>query len=490
MLFNSLEFIIFVLVVFILYWLVIDKNLKLQNILLLLASYVFYGWWDWRFLCLLILLSFLNYSIGIRIDSNEIYRKKKIWLIIGLFIDIGILCVFKYFNFFIDSFVDFVSIFGYSLQKSTLRIILPLGISFYIFISLSYIIEIFKKNLKANRNIVEVLLSLSFFPIILAGPIQRPSSLLPQISIKREFNYDLVADGLRQILWGLFAKTVIADNLVIYVNDIFLNYSNYSGSSLLFGAIFYSVQIYADFSGYSNVAIGVAKLFGFTLMRNFAYPYFSRDITEFWKKWHISLTTWFRDYLFLPISFAISWRIKNGKVFFIKTDLFIYIVASTIVWFLTGLWHGANYTFIVWGMINGFYLIIYHIQKRPRNRLLKKLGISKNHSLIVIIETLITLFIVMLAWVIFRADNVNQALMFINKMFSKSLFHFPEVNPAIFIFLTIVFVLSEWLQRNKQHALQIDKIKYRIIRWGIYFGTIVLILYAGGSQQDFIYFQF
>jgi alginate O-acetyltransferase complex protein AlgI len=490
MLFNSIEFAIFLPVVFLLYWFVVNKNLKVQNILLLLASYFFYGWWDWRFLFLLLLISFLNYFIGIRIDKNEIDKKKKIWLIASLIINIGILGVFKYYNFFIDSFIHLISLFGYDLPKSSARIVLPLGISFYVFLSLSYIIDIYKKQLNANENVVEVLLTLSFFPIILAGPIQRPSSLLPQIVEKREFKYDQAVDGLRQILWGLFVKIAIADNLAPLTDDIFLNFSVYSGSTLLIGSVFYTIQIYADFSGYSNIAIGTAKLFGFRLMRNFDYPYFSRDITEFWKKWHISLTTWFRDYLFLPISFAISWRIKHERVIFIKADLFIYIVASIITWFLIGLWHGANYTFIIWGMIQGFFLILYQWQRNPRKKLFKKIGINNNNAIVVLIETFITLIIVNMAWVVFRSNTIQQSIEYLNGIFSLSLFSFPQVFPKTAILTSIIFILTEYVQRNKQHALQIESIKYRLIRWGIYFGIVFIILLFGGGTQKFIYFQF
>jgi len=462
----------------------------MQSCFLLLAGYFFYGWWDWRFLFLLILVSIINYLIGIRIDINEENRKRKIWLITGLVINISILGVFKYYNFFVDSFIDLISMAGYDLQGSTVNIVLPLGISFYTFLSLSYLLDIYKKNLTANRNVIEVLLSLSFFPIILAGPIQRPSSLLPQIATKREFNYPRAVDGLRQILWGLFVKIVIADNLAPHVEDIFLNYSDYSGSTLLSGAFFYAIQIYADFSGYSNIAIGTASLFGFSLMRNFDYPYFSRDITEFWKKWHISLTSWFRDYLFLPISFAISWKIKKERVIFIRTDLFIYIVASTITWFLTGLWHGANYTFIVWGMIHGFFLIIYQWQRKPRKKLFKILRISNNNIIVVAIETFITLLIVILAWVVFRSSTIQQSAEYLRGIFSSSLLSFPQVFPKTAILTTIIFILAEFVQRNKKHALQIEKIKYRLLRWGIYFGIVLMILLFGGGNQKFIYFQF
>jgi alginate O-acetyltransferase complex protein AlgI len=500
MLFNSIEFAIFLTIVFLLYWFVINKSLKAQNILLLIASYVFYGWWDWRFMFLLALLSLANYLIGIGIENNETNRKGKIWLITGLITNLGVLGVFKYYNFFIDSFIDLVSLVGYNLPRSTTKIILPVGISFYVFLSLSYIIDIYKKNLKAYRNVVEVLLTLSFFPIILAGPIQRPASLLSQITKKREFNYDQAVDGLRQILWGLFAKVVIADKLTIYVDDIFQDFYGYSGSTLLLGALFFTIQIYADFSGYSNMAIGIAKLFGFSLIQNFAYPYFSRDITEFWKRWHISLTTWFRDYLFLPISFSISWRIKKERVFFIRTDQFIYIIASSITWFLIGLWHGANYTFIIWGVINGFFLIIYHLQRKPRKRLFKKLGINNNNSVIIGIETLITLIIIVIAWIFFRAESIAHAFQYLNGIFSPSLFRISILDlkllsvGAEIIYTTItmlIFIILEWFQRDKQHALQFKDNQINIIlRWSIYYSIILLIIYFHGSQQSFIYFQF
>lgn len=491
MLFNTIEFAIFLPIVFLIYWFVVDNHLKLQNILLLLASYFFYGWWDWRFLFLLFSVSICNYFIGIMINKNEIITKKKVWLISGLIINIGILVVFKYYNFFIDSFIDLVSLIGYKLPRSTTKIIIPLGISFYVFLSVSYIIDIYKKNLKADKKIIEVLLTLSFFPIIIAGPVQRPSLLLPQIANKREFNYNQAVAGLRQILWGLFAKIVIADKLAIHVDNIFANISNYRGSTLLIGTIFYTLQIYADFSGYSNIAIGTSKLFGFNLMRNFAYPYFSRDITEFWKKWHISLTNWFRDYLFLPISFAISWRIKNEKTFFFKTEMFIYILASFITWFLIGLWHGANYTFIIWGMIHGMFLIIYQWQKKPRKKLLKKIGINNDHILVIILETIITLIVVMIAWIFFRSDSIHQAFIYITRMLSPSLFKLPQVFPLRIILVTGLFLLSEWLQRHKEHALEIENIKYRYIRWTIYYSLVILILlYFGDSQQNFIYAQF
>ncbi len=490
MLFTSFEYAIFLPIVFLFYWFLVHKNLRRQNILLLAASYTFYGWWDYRFLLLLISITVFNYFVGLGLDLSNNSGKRKFLLITGLIINIGILCIFKYFNFFVDSFIDFISLFGYTVPKSSIRIILPLGISFYTFLSLSFIIDIYKKNLKANKNLIEVLLSLSFFPIILAGPIQRPSSLLPQISQKRTFNYEKAVDGLRQILWGLFVKIAVADNLAPEVDKIFQNYSDFNSSTLFLGIVFYTLQIYADFSGYSNIAIGTAKLFGFDLMRNFTYPYFSRDITEFWKKWHISLTTWFRDYIFLPISFSLSFKISKERVMFIKKDQFIYIIASIITWFLTGLWHGPSYSFILWGLINGFFLIIYRLQLKPRKKLFKKLGINNESKTLVGLETIITLAIVMLAWIFFRTDNPRQALSYIQGMSTLSFFSMPQLMPVKAIFFSMIFIVSEWIQRNKVHALQLDKVEWPLLRWLIYLGCICLMLFLGGGYQKFIYFQF
>jgi alginate O-acetyltransferase complex protein AlgI len=491
MLFNSIGFAIFLPIVFIIYWFVTSKNLVIQNSFFLFASYIFYSWWDWRFLFILVIISILNYLVGININNTEKERNRKSWFIAGILINIGVLGVFKYYNFFIDSFIDLASLIGYYLPRSTTNIILPVGISFYVFLSLSYIIDIYKKNLVANNNLVEVLLALSFFPIILAGPIQRPISLLNQIAVKREFNYDQAVDGLKQILWGLFAKVVIADKVAQHVNNIFSNYSEYSGSTLAMGAVLYSVQIYADFSGYSNMAIGIAKLFGFSLMQNFSYPYFSRDITEFWKKWHMSLTTWFRDYLFLPISFTISWKIRYGKVLLIKTDQFIYIVASIITWFLIGLWHGPRYTFIIWGMIHGSFLIIYQLQKTPRKKLLRRIGINNKHIAIVLGETLITLFIIVIAWVFFRAASLHEALNFLNQTFSKSLFTIPEVRPKMTLLAVFLFFIIEWFGRENQYATALLGAKWiKPLRWAFYYSIIICIFYFGGRQQEFIYFQF
>jgi len=365
------------------------------------------------------------------------------------------------------------------------------GISFYTFLSLSYIIDIQRKTLKANKNVAEVLLSLSFFPIILAGPIQRPASLLPQIGKKREFNYAQAVDGLKQLLWGLFTKVVIADNLAVFVDELFLNYSNYSGSTLFIAAIFYTIQIYADFSGYSDMAIGIAKLFGFSLMRNFAFPYFSRNIMEFWKRWHISLVSWFRDYVFLPFSFAVSWRLKGEKVLFIRNELFIYILASGVVWFLTGLWHGANYTFIIWGIIHGLFLVLYKWQTRPRKRLLKKFKISNKNTVLVVIEPLLTLFIVIMAWIFFRASSIEQAVGIFSEIFSSSLFLAPIKFPKYLLILLLGFIVIEWIGRSNNYAIEkMPFSRHRIVRWSFYYIILAVMFVYSGEGQPFIYFQF
>lgn len=495
MLFNSIEFAIFLPVVFILYWFITNRNLRLQNLLLLVSSYIFYAWWDWRFLFILFFISLANYSIGLLIQKNDTVRIKKIWLISGIIANIGVLSYFKYFDFFIDGFINLFSTIGLTLQKPSLNIILPLGISFYIFLSLSYIIDIYQNKFKACGNIIDVLLTLSFFPIILAGPIQRPVSLLPQIQKKRIFDYNFAVDGLRQILWGLFMKIVIADNCAVHANNIFQNYINFNGSTLLLGGVFYTIQIYADFAGYSEIAIGVSKLFGFELMRNFAYPYFSRDITEFWRRWHISLTTWFRDYIYLPIAYSLTRKISNKKTLYVKTDLFIYIISISITWVLTGLWHGANYTFIVWGFINGFLLIVYQILKKPRKRFLKNHNISNNNFILTGFEYIFTLLLIIIAWIVFRSENIGQAFSYISGIFSISLFSIPQFNGMrmglIALILSMVFLVIEWIGREQKYAIaQIGLRWKRPVRYAFYYAIIVAIFLFTGKEQQFIYFQF
>lgn len=320
MLFNSIDFAIFLPIVFILYWFVTEKNLKLQNFLIVIASYLFYGWWDWRFLSLILFSTLVDYSVGLKLKDEEKQNKRKILLWISLLVNLGFLGFFKYYNFFLENFTTAFSFFGTEINANSLNIILPVGISFYTFQTLSYTIDVYKRKLEPTKNYIAFSAFVSFFPQLVAGPIERATSLLPQFYKKRSFNYSKAVDGMRQILWGLFKKVVIADNCAEYANLIFNNSDNYSGSTLIVGAIFFTFQIYGDFSGYSDIAIGTSRLFGFDLKRNFAFPYFSRDIAEFWRRWHISLSTWFRDYLYIPLggSRGGTWmKVRNTFIIFI-----------------------------------------------------------------------------------------------------------------------------------------------------------------------------
>ena len=356
MLFNSLDFAVFLPIFFILYWYVTNKNLQLQNFLIVIASYIFYGWWDWRFLFLIFFSSITDYIIGkaLQVTEKEKYRKFLLWF--SIVTNVGFLGFFKYYNFFLDSFVSAFSFFGKSISVNSLDIILPVGISFYTFQTLSYTIDVYKRKLEPAKDIISFLAFVSFFPQLVAGPIERATNLLPQFYKKRVFEYDKAVDGMRQMLWGLFKKVVIADNCAEYANIIFNNYTDFSGSTLVLGAIFFTFQIYCDFSGYSDMAIGMSRLFGFNLMKNFAFPYFSRDIAEFWRKWHISLTTWFRDYLYIPLGGS------KGSISKVIRNTFIIFLVS-------GFWHGANWTFIIWGLLNALYFLPFLLTKRNRKNL-------------------------------------------------------------------------------------------------------------------------
>jgi D-alanyl-lipoteichoic acid acyltransferase DltB (MBOAT superfamily) len=356
MLFNSIDFAIFLPIVFFLYWFVTNKNLRLQNLLIVLASYVFYGWWDWRFLTLIVFSTFVDYTVGLRLKKENSQLKRKILLWTSILVNLGFLGFFKYYNFFLDNFITAFSFFGQEIQGNSLNIILPVGISFYTFQTLSYTIDVYKKKLEPTSDFIAFSAFVSFFPQLVAGPIERASNLLPQFYSKRDFDYTKAVDGLRQILWGLFKKIVIADNCAEYANQIFNNSADMNGSTLVLGALFFTIQIYGDFSGYSDIAIGTARLFGFNLMRNFAFPYFSRDIAEFWRRWHISLSTWFRDYLYIPLGGS-----RGGTWMKVRNTFIIFIVS--------GFWHGANWTFIVWGALNAIYFLPLLLTNNNRNHL-------------------------------------------------------------------------------------------------------------------------
>ena len=478
MFFNSLDFVIFLPIVFILYWFFTNRNLKLQNALIVAASYVFYGWWDWRFLSLIIFSTLVDFFLGLQLSKQEVPKKRKLLLGISLFINLGLLGFFKYFNFFIDSFVGAFSFFGLEWSGTSLNIILPVGISFYTFQTLSYTIDVYRNQLKPTKDIVAFAAFVSFFPQLVAGPIERATNLLPQFYKKREFDYTNAVDGLRQILWGLFKKVVIADNCAVYANMIFNDSVDYSGSTLLLGAIFFTFQIYGDFSGYSDIAIGTSRLFGFNLMQNFAFPYFSRDIAEFWRRWHISLSTWFRDYLYIPIGGS-----RGGTLMKIRNTFIIFIVS--------GFWHGANWTFIVWGALNAIYFLPLLLSNRNRNNM----SIIAEGRMLPSIKELIavfsTFFLTVLAWIFFRSSDVSQAFSILNEIFSLSLFSLPMLLPKSVFALLFFFLVLEWIGRRGQYGLERFGLKWKpIFRHGMYYCLIVLILWFGGSEQEFIYFQF
>ena len=478
MLFNSIEFAIFLPIVFLLYWFVTNKNLKAQNVLILASSYIFYGWWDWRFLSLIIFSSFVDYYVGIGLGKTEIPQKRKILLWTSIFVNLGFLGFFKYFNFFSESFAEAFTLFGSHLDATRLNIVLPVGISFYTFQTLSYSIDVYKRKLEPTKDIISFFAFVSFFPQLVAGPIERASNFLPQFYKKRQFEYNKAVDGMRQILWGLFKKIVIADNAAMYANDIFNNYQDYSGSTLLLGAVFFAFQIYGDFSGYSDIAIGTSRLFGFNLMQNFAFPYFSRDIAEFWRRWHISLSTWFRDYLYIPL---------GGS----RGDTWMKVRNIFIIFLVSGFWHGANWTFLAWGFLNALFFLPLLLTKQNRTitNTVAEGKILPNPK--EVLQMGFTFFLTTIAWVFFRADSIKIAFLYIQRLFSKSLLSIPEVHPRYLIFLLFLFILVEWFQRNKKHALEMDAAKIPVYaRYLSYFSIALIIFFYGGSQQEFIYFQF
>lgn len=478
MLFNSIEFALFLPTVFVLYWSIFKGNLKIQNAFLLIVSYIFYGWWDWRFLSLIIFSSTVDYFVGLGLGKFEKPAARKILLAISVIVNLGFLGFFKYYNFFAESFAQAFTLFGQSFDAGRLNIILPVGISFYTFQTLSYSIDVYRKKLKPTKDPLAFFAYVSFFPQLVAGPIERATNLLPQFFSQRNFDYEKATDGLRQILWGLFKKMVIADNCAYLVNEIYSGAESHTGSTLLMATFLFAFQIYGDFSGYSDIAIGTARLFGFDLMKNFAFPYFSRDIAEFWRRWHISLTTWFRDYLYIPLGGS-----RDGKFRTIRNIFIIFIVS--------GFWHGASWTFIFWGFLNALYFIPLLLLNRNRQNLDTA---SKGRIIPTLKDSVsisITFGLTMLAWIFFRADTITQGFSILRKIFSTSLFTFPDRFSGRIILLIIALVIVEWLQRDKEHGLDFSGRKIPIVlRYLIYYAVILSILIFTGKTQEFIYFQF
>lgn len=478
MLFNSLGFALFLPVVFLLYWFGAKGNLKLQNRLLLLSSYFFYGCWDYRFLFLLIFSTLLDYYSGIKISEAQSKKVKVFWLWLSIGINLGFLAVFKYFNFFVESFADGISLLGFKPSFLTLNVLLPVGISFYTFHGLSYIIDIYKNRIKAERNFIDYSLFVSFFPLLVAGPIERATHLLPQIKRERNFDTSKAVDGLRQILWGLFKKIAIADNCAEYANTIFNHSSEYSGSTLILGALFFTFQIYCDFSGYSDIALGTARLFGIDLLKNFAFPYFSRDIAEFWRRWHISLSTWFRDYLYIPL---------GGS----KGSILSKVRNTFIIFLVSGFWHGANWTFIVWGLLNALYImpsILFETNRKNLDVVAQGRSFPNAKEIIAMGGTFI---LTMIAWVFFRAKDLHHAFEYLGGMFSVSAFSKPQLFPGTILLLIALFVLIEWKGRTQEYAIANFGFNFpKPVRWTFYYTLVLAIVWFAGEKQQFIYFQF
>ena len=482
MLFNSLEFLIFLPIIFFLYWFIFYKNFQKQNLLILFGSYLFYGWWDWRFLFLIIFSTVIDYVVGYRIYYSKTIKSKKIYVFVSLVFNLSILGWFKYFNFFVDSWINLVSLFGYQLKNyDSMSVILPVGISFYTFQSISYTLDIYKKKIKPTNCFISFATFVAFFPQLVAGPIERSSRLLPKIQSKRLFNFQQGIEGGRLIIWGLFKKVVIADSLAWRVDYCFNNYSILDGGSLALGLIYFSFQIYCDFSGYSDIAIGTAKLFGIELISNFKFPYFSSNISEFWKRWHISLSSWFRDYLYYPIGGS-----KKGLIKTIR-NLFI-------VFLLSGLWHGANLTFLAWGLCHALIYMAWllygvlrrylHIKPSNKNSIFKLF--EKTYQII------LTFSSVTFAWVFFRSPSLEKSIIYIHSILSN--FSLPLTNRSGLIFILPFIILEYVLKNNERNFFITDKFFInKIILLTMTFIIIVYFLndYAYDKEmRQFLYFQF
>lgn len=472
--FTSLEYAVFFALFFVLYWFVFQRDLKRQNALILVGSYLFYGWWDWRFLLLIFVSSAVDFLVGQGLEKTENNRRRKVLLWVSLGVNLGMLGFFKYFNFFVDSFKAAFSPFVEVAGFSTLDIILPVGISFYTLQTLSYTIDVYRKKIPATDQLIDFFAYVSFFPQLVAGPIERAKHLLPQFGKERRMEYAAATDGLRQITWGLFKKMVVADNCAIYTDYVFDNYAQLDGSTLFLGMIVFGFQIYADFSGYSDIAIGSARLLGFQLTKNFDYPIFSRTISEFWRKWHISLITWINDYLIAEL--------KGRTRFKLTRNIFV-------VFLVTGLWHGANWTYICWGLVHAIYFIPLIYGKRKKYHQV----IANGRLLPQMTEMLAMVKVFMLSAlssILFRSPSMTDAYHYFSGMLHSSLVSVPAM-PRFEVSFIVVMMGVEWLQRTTEHGLDFDELTLPAWqRWTIYLGLILLILWFGGQPSEFIYFQF
>ena len=507
MLFNSFEFLIFLPIVFLLYWFVFDYALRSckhqllwQNLFVVIASYIFYGWWDWRFLILIAITTILSFLSGLGIERAPTQRGKKTVMIANIVVNLGILGVYKYYDFFAREFAE---LFGIESDFLLLHLILPVGISFYTFQALSYSIDVYRKQIEPTHDVVAFTAFLSFFPQLVAGPIERATNLLPQFQKKRTFDYAQAVDGMRQILWGLFKKIVVADNCATYVDSVFADISNHSGSTLLLAAVLFTFQIYGDFSGYSDIAIGTAKLFGIKLMRNFNVPYFSRDIAEFWRRWHISLTTWFRDYVYIPLGgsrpVVPEWIKAKGERREARYTKWIAVRNTFVIFLLSGFWHGANWTFVLWGAYHALLfvpLLLMGKNRRYRDTVATITlpnGTIKTKwlpSLKEVGQMFLTFALAVFGWIIFRADSVVMIQEYIVGMCNSSILSFPNTSGINALLLNIVVLICmEWWTRTKQHGLDIKHF-HPVFRFAIYAGLLFMLFAFSGQTVNFIYFQF
>ncbi|MDX2285103.1 MAG: MBOAT family O-acyltransferase [Bacteroidia bacterium] len=480
MLYNTLDFAVFYGLVFGLYWFVFRDRLRIQNVLLLTASYVFYGWWDWRFLGLIAGGSLVDFVSSYQMSRTEDARRRKAWLMLSVVFNLGMLGFFKYFGFFVDSFIALAQSFGVTLGPRTLRVILPVGISFFVFQSLSYTIDVYRKRIKAATDPVAFLAFVSFFPQLVAGPIERASNLLPQFYKARRFDAEKAREGLRYILWGLFKKVVIADSLGQCVDLAVAHHEAYRGSVLAVSVFLFAIQLYCDFSGYSDMAYGTARLLGFDLMRNFNLPYFARDIFDFWRRWHISLTTWFRDYVFLPLS---KGKTNLSKAMLIRN----YLITFTV----SGLWHGANWTYVIWGVLHGLYHIPYILFPQLKSTIQQtRPPYTVPGTVRAGLQIGLTLGLNLFALMFFMSPSVAHALSYMGHLFTPSLFQ--ELNDFRLEFAgALAFLGLEWVvfHYRKHHPLEIGHWP-AVLRWSVYYAMVLVILYFNYERRAFIYFQF
>ena len=499
MLFNSFEFMLFLPVVFLLYWFV-TRGRRWQNLLVVVASYVFYGWWDWRFLLLIVFTSACSFASGLLIEHYEGRRSRQRTVsAANIVVNLSVLGVFKYYNFFAENLASLLALAGWHVDWATVNIILPVGISFYTFQALSYSIDVYQRKLSATRDAVEFFAYISFFPQLVAGPIERVTNLLPQFQRERRFDYARAVDGMRQMLWGLLKKLVVADNCAMVVNEYWDSCSSLPGAGIFIVGVLFTMQIYCDFSGYSDIAIGCARLFGFSLMRNFHFPYFSRSVPEFWRRWHISLMTWFRDYIYIPLGGSRCGRWKTVRNVF-------------VVWAVSGLWHGANWTFVVWGLYHAVILVVYNLlgirgatgangtggASGANGTLLALLPSVKE-----LLQMAFTFFLVVVGWIIFRAETIGQAVDYICSMFTNSPFGPGWLIGKKCLLYSSLLLLAEWLQRDREHALMFPQgreaygharaswlLRFAAVRYAIYIAIVYVLMVYAGEVQTFIYFQF